>query len=57
MPILVDLNQVAISNLMVAINTYSKNEEINEGLIRHMVLNSLRMYKVKFGEKYGDLVI
>jgi len=57
MPILVDLNQVAISNLMVAINTYSKNSEINEDLIRHMVLNSLRMYKVKFGEKYGDLVI
>lgn len=57
MPILVDLNQVAISNLMVAVNTYSKNQEINEGLIRHMVLNSLRMYKVKFGEKYGDLVI
>jgi hypothetical protein len=43
MPILVDLNQVAISNLMVAINTYSKNSEINEDLIRHMVLNSLRM--------------
>ncbi|SVD72901.1 uncharacterized protein METZ01_LOCUS425755, partial [marine metagenome] len=57
MPILVDLNQVAISNLMVAINSYSKNEEIDEGLIRHMVLNSLRMYKVKFGDKYGDLVI
>ena len=57
MPILVDLNQVAISNLMVAVNTYSKNQEINEGLIRHMVLNSLRMYKVRFGEEYGNFVI
>jgi hypothetical protein len=57
MPILVDYNQVAISNLMVSINTYNKNAEINEDLIRHMVLNSLRAYKVRFGEKYGDLVI
>ena len=55
--ILVDLNQIAISNLMVSINTYNKNQEINEDLLRHMVLNSLRSYKVKFGEKYGDLVI
>ena len=55
--ILVDLNQVAISNLMVSINTYNRNQEINEDLLRHMVLNSLRAYKVKFGEKYGELVI
>ena len=55
--ILVDLNQVAISNLMVSINTYNKNQEINEDLLRHMVLNSLRAYKVRFGEKYGELVI
>ena len=55
--ILVDLNQIAISNLMVSINTYNKNQEINEDLLRHMVLNSLRAYKVRFGEEYGDLVI
>ena len=55
--ILVDLNQIAISNLMVSINTYNKNQEINEDLLRHMVLNSLRSYKMKFGDKYGDLVI
>jgi 5'-3' exonuclease len=30
---------------------------INEDLIRHMVLNSLRMYHMKFGEKYGPLVV
>ena len=54
--ILVDLNQVAISNLMVSVNgKYSS--EINENLIRHMVLNSLRSYRVKFGEEYGELVI
>jgi len=51
--ILVDLNQVIISNLMVGI----KRSDINEDLIRHMVLNSLRGYKKKFGMKYGQIVV
>ena len=56
--ILVDLNQIAISNLMVSLNSkYTQDLELNEDLIRHMVLNSLRMYRVKFQEKYGELVI
>jgi hypothetical protein len=52
--ILVDLNQVMISNLMIQIG---KTNEVDENLIRHMVLNSIRMYNVKFKEQYGDLVI
>ena len=55
--ILVDLNQVAISNLMVSLNSYGKGTEVNEDLVRHMVLNSLRSYRVKFNEEYGELVI
>lgn len=35
----------------------SKTNEIDENLIRHMVLNSIRMYNVKFKEKYGEIVI
>ena len=53
--ILVDLNQVMISNLMMQIG--GKNIPIEEDLVRHMVLNSLRLYRRKFGEKYGELVI
>jgi len=53
--ILVDLNQVMISNLMMQIG--GKNVTIEEDLVRHMVLNSLRMYKKKFGAKYGEMVI
>ena len=52
--ILVDLNQVMISNLMMQIRNAN---EVDENLIRHMVLNSLRMYNVKFKEEYGDMVI
>ena len=54
--ILVDLNQVMISNLMMQIGN-KKNVPIEEDLVRHMVLNSLRGYKTRFGEKYGQLVL
>lgn len=53
--ILVDLNQVMISNLMMQMG--SKKASVEEDLVRHMVLNSLRLYRKKFGEKYGELVI
>jgi len=53
--ILLDLNQVMISNLMMQPEIASGG--IDENLIRHMVLNSIRMYNVKFKAEYGDLVI
>ena len=52
--ILIDMNQVMISNLMVQIQL---SNELDAGLVRHMVLNSLRMYNQKFGEEYGELVL
>ena len=54
--ILVDLNQVMISNLMMQIGNHT-NIEIEPNLIRHMVLNSLRSYRSKYKDKYGELVI
>jgi len=53
--ILVDMNQVCISNLMVSLTSTSTT--ISEGLVRHMVLNSLRFYRSKFGKEYGELVL
>jgi len=53
--ILLDLNQVMISNLMMQLQR--NNDEIEESMIRHMILNSIKLYKNKFGEKYGNLVI
>lgn len=52
--ILVDMNQVCISNLMVSLST---SQTISEGLVRHMVLNSLRYYRSKFSKEYGELVL
>lgn len=54
--IVIDFNQVAISNLMAELGG-RKDIEINLPLIRHMIINTIRGYKQKFGSKYGDLVI
>lgn len=54
--IIVDFNQVMISNLMMQLGNHT-NVPIEEGLFRHMVINSLRSYKQKFGGEYGEMVI
>lgn len=53
--ILLDLNQVMISNLMkqLAMN----KQQMDQGLIRHMVLNSIRLYNSRFRNEYGEMVI
>ena len=53
--IIVDINQIMISNLMVTI--HRDNLELSEDLVRHMVLNSLRGHNKKFRKEYGDMVI
>ena len=55
MAILIDLNQVLISNLMMQIGPNKTN--LDENLIRHMVLNSLRSYTRQFKTKYGDIIV
>ena len=52
--ILLDLNQVMISNLMMQPDLL---KGIDENMVRHMVLNSIRGYNVKFKEKYGEIII
>jgi len=54
--IVVDFNQTAISNLMAEVG--GRNDiEIEVPLLRHMIVNSIRGYKQKFGKKYGEIVI
>jgi hypothetical protein len=33
------------------------NAQVEENMVRHMVLNSIRMYKTKFESEYGEFVI
>jgi len=54
--ILVDLNQVMISNMMVQIGNH-QNAQVDENMIRHMVLNSLRYNRQKFNAEFGEFVI
>ena len=54
--ILIDLNQIMIANLMVQIGNH-KNSLLDESMIRHMVLNSIRYNRKKFKDIYGELVI
>lgn len=54
--IIVDLSQVMVSNIMVQLGNHT-NASIEENMVRHMVLNSLRSYKQKFGNEYGEFVI
>ena len=54
--IIVDLNQIMISNLMVQLNGRNA-EPLSEDLVRHMVLNSLRSHNKKFRKQYGEMII
>ena len=54
--IVVDYSQTAISNLMAEIGG-RKDIEIQVPILRHMILNSIRGYKQKFGKEYGPIVI
>jgi 5'-3' exonuclease len=54
--ILVDLNQVLLSGLMAQISN-QKGVKLDENLVRHMILNILRMHIRNFRKEYGDVVL
>tara|TARA_B110000459_G_scaffold123519_1_gene135890 strand:- start:163 stop:1032 length:870 start_codon:yes stop_codon:yes gene_type:complete len=51
--IIVDYSGIAIASIF----SQDRPAEIEEGLIRHMILNSLRRYNLKFRKDYGQMVI
>ena len=54
--ILIDLNQVMISNLM-AQNRGNLSELPSKDAVRHSILNTIRAFNVKFKEEYGEMVL
>lgn len=54
--IILDLNQVMISNYMTQIGNHT-NIKPDEDLFRHMVLNTIRGYNKRFSADYGEMVI
>jgi len=54
--IIIDMNQIALANLMM--NTKMNNSKtIDENMVRHMILNSIRMYRQQYKEEYGEPVL
>lgn len=49
--ILIDYNAVAIGSVI------QQKHQMNEDLFRHIILNSIRLYRNKFKEKYGEIVV
>jgi 5'-3' exonuclease len=53
--VIVDFNGMAVGSIMGQLN---RGEPLSEGLVKHIVLNNLRMYRQKYPEsKYGNMVI
>lgn len=56
MPILIDFNQVMLASLFASIGNHH-NIDVDENLLRHMFLNSLRSNRKKFHQEFGEIVI
>ena len=52
--ILIDFTQVVIGSLMVALN---RGEDLDDDLVRHLILNNIRYYRTRFTEDYGEVVL
>jgi 5'-3' exonuclease len=54
---ILDLSQVMISNLMVVLGKDKDKTELDVNLLRHFVLNSIRSYRSKYKNEYGEMII
>jgi 5'-3' exonuclease len=54
--ILVDMNQISVASVMMHLHM-SKRTTPDNNMVRHMILNSLRMYRTRFSSEFGELVL
>ena len=50
------MNQIALANLMMNMKM-NNNKTIDENMVRHMILNSIRMYRKEHHNEYGEVVL
>ena len=50
------MNQISLANVMMNFHM-NKSDELEEDMVRHMILNSIRMYRTMFKEEYGEVVL
>ena len=53
--ILIDLSQIMVASTMMSMG--KDQSQVDISMVRHMVLNSLRMYRTKYYKEYGELVL
>ena len=54
--IILDMNQITLANVMMNFHM-NKSDELEEDMVRHMILNSNRMYRTMFKDEYGEIVL
>ena len=54
--ILLDFSNIIVGSIMVA-HRIPDEERTSEDFIRHLVLNSVRNYRSKYKDKYGEIVV
>ena len=54
--VILDMNQISVASLMMQLNM-DKTDVPDENMVRHMILNSVRMYRTQFVKDYGELVL
>ncbi len=50
------MNQIAVANLMMNLKM-NKSKTVDESMVRHMILNSIRMYRTEHRNEYGEVVL
>ena len=50
------MNQISLASLMMDLNM-RKSNEVDENMVRHMILNSVRLYRTQFNKEYGEVVL
>ena len=50
------MNQISVASMMMHLHM-SKSKEIDDSMVRHMILNSLRMYRTRFSSEFNELVL
>ena len=50
------MNQIALASLMMNLNM-NKSKTADEEMVRHMILNSVRLYRTAYYQEYGEVVL
>jgi 5'-3' exonuclease len=54
--IIIDMNQISLASLMMDLNM-RKSNEVDESMVRHMILNSIRLHRQQFQKEFGEVIL